>query len=88
MKKTLQNRHLLILKNSGQAVVESILLMSILLGVLSLVIKGFKDKKIIQELIATPWNQIDQVVRAGYIDINKEPIHPNSIDRHTSLDPQ
>lgn len=75
----------LILKNPGQAVVESILLMSILLGVLSVVIRGFKDKKIIQNLIATPWKQIDSVIQYG--DIKKNPIHPNSIQRHQSLTP-
>lgn len=75
-----------ILKNSGQAVMESILLISIFFGILSLVVRIFKDKKIIQDLVATPWKQIDSVIKYG--DIKKNPIHPNSIDRHQSLKPQ
>lgn len=83
----MKNKHLLILKNSGQAVVESILLMTILLGALSLVIKGFKDEKIIQSLIATPWKQIRSVITHGYISPSGNSVHPNSINRHSSYRP-
>lgn len=85
-KKSAKKKYSKILKNSGQAVVESILLMSILLGVISIVIKGFKDNQIIQNLISAPWKKIDNVIQSG--DISKNPVHPNSISRHSSLKPQ
>ncbi|MBE8162911.1 MAG: hypothetical protein HAW63_02870 [Bdellovibrionaceae bacterium] len=82
-------KSLVIVKNSGQAVVESILLISLLLGVLSVVVKVFKDKAIVQSLISTPWKQVSSVVTHGYIKKTSEEslIHPNSISRHASNKP-
>ncbi|MBE8221288.1 MAG: hypothetical protein HAW60_01005 [Bdellovibrionales bacterium] len=85
MKKNKHNRYLPILKNSGQAVVESILLMSILFGVFVFVAGEFKKRKLVSKLISKPWKKIDNVIRYG--DIGKNPVHPNSIDKHQSLVP-
>lgn len=82
----MKNKYTLSLKNSGQAVVESILMISMLLITFSVIVALMKKTRFIQNLIAKPWTKIDNVIKYG--DVSNNPVHPNSISRQNSLDPR
>jgi len=73
---------------SGQFIVEAILLMTLLLGVTISIAKYFKDKSIVAQVISAPWKSLAGMIQNGMwasASASME-MHPNNHNRHTSLE--
>lgn len=53
------------LRQSGQFMLESVLLMTMLFGMAMLVKKQFKERHIISKLVAGPWNKVAGMMSNG-----------------------
>jgi hypothetical protein len=83
------NRH----QNSkGQVLIEFVLLGVVAIGMLSLSVKIFRDKKIVQSITQGPWEKTSGMIESGVwaapADARKN--HPNSTTagRQLSVDPK
>ncbi len=67
---------------SGQAIVEAILIMVVFFGITSLVASQFKDNELIKNLVSGPWVAISSMISNGSWETNV--LHPNYHDRHVT----
>lgn len=72
---------------SGQALVELILLMAIFVGLATFVIKEVKEREFLSNLVSGPWKHLDGLVSNGHwSERNKSnQFHPGLFGRRVSL---
>lgn len=81
----------------GQAVVEGVLLMVVILGLMTLMLKFFQgnaDGPVVQQLTQGPWSRLSGMIQCGVWEpcgigntANPEK-NPNTIARTLTLDPK
>lgn len=79
-----------LLKNeNGQFVVEAVLLMVLSVGLLILGIRVLREGKILESLVASPWQKVAGMIESGNWEVAEAAAkkHPNQIDRSLSLKP-
>lgn len=79
------------LKNeSGQFVIEAVLLMVLSIGLLTLALRGMRDSKILGNMVAGPWEKVAGMIESGSWN-NADTAaksHPNQLNRSLSWDPK
>ena len=76
--------NLKILKNQkGQALVESILIMLIFLGLFSVVVETLNANDFLHNVTREPWRRLDNMVRTG--EWTESTGHPGLYKNHLSL---
>lgn len=73
---------------SGQFIVEAVLLITLLLGATVATAKYFKDKSIVAQIISAPWKSLSGMIQNGMWAPPQASMemHPNNHNRHTSLE--
>jgi hypothetical protein len=73
---------------SGQAVIESILIIVVLMGITLLVARLMKDNNIVADLVSGPWERLDGMIQNGvWLPAERSyGYHPNSYYRTISLE--
>lgn len=77
---------------SGQVVVEYILMMVVVLTLSFMVQKFLKDKGFVKSLVFEPWGRLNGMVQCGVwnpcgVEVAKGGLHPNGAERVLSYDP-
>jgi len=67
-----------LLEQSGQLIIEAILLMTLFFGIAVMIQKQFKDQSIISAMVAGPWAQVSGMISNGVWKPETEgrPMHP------------
>lgn len=78
---------------SGQAIVEYILLMVVLFGVFTAIIDFLKDQEFMTKFTQGPWITMNGMIQCGNwqacgVETPVGGVHPNSNTRVLSLDPE
>lgn len=73
----------------GQAVIEAILILALLLGLSRVVANYFKSNEVLKQLVSGPWQSLSSMIQNGVWDPkgpnNSKAVHPNQHDRHISV---
>jgi hypothetical protein len=74
-------------KNSGQILVESILIMAVFLAAAALIAKQIRDRGMMAQLAVGPWSQLTGMIENGtWGGAERTKLqHPNYLRRHISL---
>ncbi len=73
---------------SGQSIVEAVLLMFVFLIIATLVSSQLKENGIAARLIQTPWEKLDNMIRYGtWTTENPEEHHPAHSEKHSTSIP-
>jgi hypothetical protein len=72
---------------SGQVLIESLLLMVISVGLLGATLQYFRDTQTFSKLTNVVWAGVAQMVEYGNWPTATPPVHPNSSIRTRLLDP-
>ncbi|MFN7905940.1 MAG: hypothetical protein ACK5P5_12230 [Pseudobdellovibrionaceae bacterium] len=74
---------------SGQILIEMVLLGVVLIGLLSMGVRVFREKKIIQNITQGPWETTSGMIESGVWGTPAEtrPNHPNTMNRMLSNNP-
>lgn len=72
---------------SGQAVIEAILIITILFGAVYIIAEQFKSGEYLVQLVEGPWQQLSGVIQNGVWMSPEESmkLHPSAFDRHISI---
>lgn len=75
-------------EQSGQMIVESILLMTIMVGFAYFITSYFRSNDIIARLVSSPWTNLAGVIQNGTWAPPEQNMttHPNDMDRRLSLE--
>ena len=73
---------------SGQAVVEAVILMIIFVGFLSFAVRQFQDQALLERLVQGPWLHLAGMIESGvWAEKNTaRRLHPNHIGRHVTFE--
>ncbi len=74
--------------NSGQAVLENILLMVVMAGAFVLFTRTLKSSNFLNAMTSGPWSSLQMMAECGHWQTNKGCTHPNLADRHLTTDPR
>ena len=74
----------------GQFVIESVLLMTVLVGVFVASMKVFRDEKILAHLVEEPWQRVSGMIECGVWEVPAKACkdHPGNFNRAVSWNPQ
>jgi hypothetical protein len=73
-------------KQTGQAIIEAVLLIAVLFGIVSFIAKEFKDDEIVKSLVSGPWLAISSMIANGnWQTKDGEKSHPNYHSRHVTV---
>ena len=74
-------------KNTGQATIEAVLILVVLLGVSALVAREFRSNEFFVNLVSGPWKKLDGMIQNGVWAEAKNSygMHPNHMERHASI---
>ena len=80
-------------RQRGQAIVEYILLMVVLIGVFSSIMRILKDNELATRFTTGPWEKINGMIQCGNwvgCGVNQPApgVHPNTQNRVLTLDPK
>jgi len=70
---------------AGQAVLEGVLLLSILMFTATTVTKYLQDKKVAAKLVEKPWSRLAGMIECGVWEPCGSGLHPQTTDRLLSL---
>lgn len=79
---------------SGQAVVEAVLIIIVLLAMGRTVFSFIREQQLVQKMITQPWSYVSGMIECGVwkpCGLHSGPVpgmHPGSRSRHATLDPQ
>ncbi len=76
------------LNQKGQATIEAVLIMVVMVGVFQLITNKFKEDDLIKEYIQKPWqSRVAGMIENGAWGTPDEtnPLHPNRLARHSSI---
>lgn len=74
---------------AGQATIEAVLIMTVLLSIVIAVSQQFKSRQILQQLTVGPWNYVRGMIQYGIWDPAPRNLkHPNMKNRHASNEPE
>lgn len=82
-----KNKHILS-GQSGQVLIESLLLMFISIGLLGMTLRYLRDTKVFSSLTKVVWAGVAQMTEYGNWPSASGPVHPNSSIRTRLLDPK
>ena len=72
---------------SGQLVVEAVLLLTITISLSMMISKSLQEHKFAQKLVAQPWSTLSGMIECGVWSGCGKGKHPNAINRDLSLRP-
>lgn len=78
------NRKAVLSNSKGQFVIEAILLMTLLVGVVTVLTTQIKERGILNEMISGPWAKISGMAEFGVWaepDARTKKLHPNTFTR-------
>lgn len=75
-------------EQSGQMIVESVLIMTMLVGFAYIVTSYFRSNEVLASLISSPWTNLSGVIQNGTWAPPTQNMrqHPNDMDRRISLE--
>ncbi len=78
---------------SGQMIVETVLLIMVSLSITGLIIKGLKQQQFIQSLVSKPWGLLSGMIQCGAWEAcggqgASAGVHPATRNRNVSLNPK
>lgn len=73
---------------SGQVLVENILMMVVLVGITMLFIRGMKSSNFLNAMTRGPWTSLKMMAECGHWEGSKGCTHPNLNKRHLTSDPR
>jgi hypothetical protein len=76
------------MNKKGQAIIESILILTALLGVSTLTAKFFKDQEVFAQIVTGPWLKIAGMLQNGVWmpPADGMEFHPNARARHVTYE--
>nr|CAE47787.1 hypothetical protein [Bdellovibrio bacteriovorus] len=83
MKKTLGN-------NKGQFLIESVLLMTFMVGALVWATGQLRENKYLAKMISGPWQKVSGMIEGGVWDTpdKAKSKHPNQLNRSLTVEPE
>ncbi|AFX99818.1 hypothetical protein [Bdellovibrio bacteriovorus] len=75
--------------NKGQFLVESVLLMTFMVGALIWATGQLRENKYLAKLISSPWQKVSGMIESGVWDTpeNARAKHPNQVRRSLTAEP-
>lgn len=76
------------LNQKGQATIEAVLIMVVLVGIFQFVSNTFKEEDLVKEYVQRPWqSRVAGMIENGAWGTPDEtnPLHPNRLARHSSI---
>jgi hypothetical protein len=84
----MRSQHRPLQNQSGQLVVEAVLLLALLVGISMLVTSRLKRSNFAQNLVTSPWEKMSGMVECGNWGKCAAGFHPSSINRIVSWLPE
>lgn len=74
-------------EQSGQMIVESILIMTMLVGFAFVITSYFRSNEVVARLVSSPWTNLSGVIQNGTWAPPQQnmQMHPSNMDRRLSL---